>query len=146
MPSAFHSIWRFLTHRVVLRIIGIGIGGLFIYASYDKVVNPDRFADIVNDYQMLPLIFVNAFGIAMPWIELSAGLTLVLGLWRRAAGLVFTALTAAFIIAIAQAEIRGLDIECGCFDVSGMSGEANWGHFALDTGLLLSCILIWRRA
>jgi uncharacterized membrane protein YphA (DoxX/SURF4 family) len=146
MRSAARAIWQFLNHRVVLRIIGLGIGGMFIYASYDKIINPDRFADVVNDYQMLPLIFINAFGLAMPWVALTAGVALVLGFWRRAAGLVFAALTFAFIIAVAQAQIRGLDIVCGCFDVSGVSGKASWEHFALDIGLLLACVLVWRRA
>jgi uncharacterized membrane protein YphA (DoxX/SURF4 family) len=144
--SAARAIWQFLHHRIVLRVIGLAIGGMFIYASYDKIIHPDRFADIANDYQMLPLVFINAFGLAMPWMELTAGVALVLGFWRRAAGLVFTALTLAFIAAVAQAQIRGLDIVCGCFDVSGMSGEASWQHFALDIGLLLACILVWRRA
>ena len=146
MRSAARAIWQFLNHRIALRIIGLGIGGMFIYASYDKIIHPDRFADIVNDYQMLPLIFINAFGLAMPWVEFAAGLALVLGFWRRAAGLVLTALTVAFIIAVAQAQIRGLDIVCGCFDVSGVSGKASWEHFALDIGLLLACVLVWRRA
>jgi putative oxidoreductase len=146
MRSAARAIWQFLNHRIVLRVIGLGIGGMFIYASCDKIIHPDRFADIVNDYQMLPLIFINAFGLAMPWTEFTAGLALVLGFWRRAAGLVLAALTLAFIIAVAQAQIRGLDIVCGCFDVSGVSGKASWEHFALDIGLLLACALVWRRA
>jgi uncharacterized membrane protein YphA (DoxX/SURF4 family) len=146
MGATIHTVGRFLTHRAVLRLIGICIGGIFVYASLDKIAHPDRFADVVNDYQMLPLICVNAFGLAMPWMEVTAGVALVLGFWRRAAGLVFTALTLAFIIAVAQAQIRGLDIVCGCFDVSGLSGKASWEHFALDIGLLLACVLVWRRA
>jgi uncharacterized membrane protein YphA (DoxX/SURF4 family) len=147
MPSAFKSIWRFLNHRAVLRIIGLGIGGLFVYASLDKVARPDRFADIVNDYQMLPLIFINAFALAVPWIEMVAGAALLLGIWRRGAALLLSALTVAFMIAIAQAELRHLEIECGCFDVSGLSAtQASWDLFARDTGLLLGCLLLWRRA
>jgi len=64
---------------------------------------------------------------------------------NRIAGFI-AALTFAFIIAVAQAQIRGLDIVCGCFDVSGVSGKASWEHFALDIGLLLACVLVWRRA
>ncbi|UCC68475.1 MAG: DoxX family membrane protein [Armatimonadota bacterium] len=147
MQRALHSIWRFLNHRIVLRIVGLGLGGLFVYASYDKVTQPDRFADIVNDYQMLPLVFINAFALVMPWFEMVAGAALVLGLWRRAAGLILAALTVAFMVAIAQAEIRGLEIECGCFDVSGMSAtQASWDLFVRDLGLLLASALIWRRA
>lgn len=147
MRAALHSIWRFLNHRSVLRIIGLAIGGLFIYASLDKLAQPDRFADIVNDYQMLPLIFINAFALAMPWIEMVAGAALVLGVWRRGAALLMIALTVAFMAAIAQAQLRHLEIECGCFDVSGLSStQASWSLFARDAGLLLGCLLLWRRA
>ncbi len=146
MRATIHAIGRFLTHRAVLRLVGICIGGIFIYASLDKIAHPDRFADVVNDYQMLPLIFINAFALAMPWIEMLAGAALVVGIWRRAAGLILTALTVAFMVGIAQAEIRGLEIECGCFDVSGLSAtEASWDLFARDVGLLLAAVLVWRR-
>ncbi len=147
MRAAVSSVWRFLNHRLVLRIIGLGVGGLFIYASLDKLAHPDRFADIINDYQILPLISINASALAIPWIEMVAGAALVLGIWRRGAGLLLTALTVAFMIAIAQAQLRHLEIECGCFDVSGLSAtQASWDLFLRDTGLLLACLLLWRRA
>jgi uncharacterized membrane protein YphA (DoxX/SURF4 family) len=135
-----------VTHRAFLRLAGIAVGGVFIWASLDKIARPDRFADIVHDYDMLPLLFLNAFALMMPWAEIVAGAALILGVWRRGAGLLATALTVSFMVAIAQAEIRGLEIECGCFDVSGMSGtEASWGLFLRDIPLLLGSMLVWRR-
>jgi hypothetical protein len=75
-----------------------------------------------------------------------AGAALILGVWRRGAGLLATALSAAFLIAIAQAELRGLKIECGCFDVSEMSSsQASWSLFARDIPLLLGSLLVWRK-
>jgi len=132
--------------RVFLRIAGLMIGGVFIYASLDKILHPDRFADVVHEYDMLPLLGVNAFALAMPWVELVAGVALAIGFWRRAAGLLAAALSTAFMVAIAQAQLRGLKIECGCFNVSGMSAtEASWGLFARDALLLLGSVLTWRR-
>ncbi len=140
-------IGRVITHRVFLRLAGLIVGGVFVYASWDKITQADRFADIVHDYDMLPLLFVNAFALMMPWTELVVGATLIVGVWRRASGLLATALTVSFMVAIAQAEIRGLEIECGCFDVSGMSGtEASWDLFVRDIPLLLGSVLVWRRA
>lgn len=141
------TIRRIMTHRVFLRLAGLVVGGVFVYASWDKITQADRFADVVHDYDMLPLAFVNAFALMMPWAELVVGATLVVGVWRRASGLLATALTVSFMVAIAQAEIRGLEIECGCFDVSGMSGtEASWDLFVRDIPLLLGSVLVWRRA
>lgn len=137
---------RVLTHPLVLRLLRLGLGGVFIYASLDKIAHPDRFADIVREYDMLPLFLVNAFALAMPAVELVTGGALVIGLWPRAAGLLATALCAAFLVAIGQAELRGLEVECGCFDVSGMSStQASWGLFARDLGLLAAAVLVWRR-
>jgi len=140
------AIWRVVTHPIFLRAVGILVGATFVYASLDKVAQPDRFADIVHDYDMLPLIFINAFALIMPWTEITTGAALILGVWRRGAGLLATAMTVAFLVAIAQAEIRGLDIECGCFTVSGMSSsEASWDLFIRDIPLLLGAMLVWRK-
>jgi hypothetical protein len=138
--------WRLITHRTLLRLMGMGLGVVFIYASLDKIAHPDRFADVVREYDMLPLIFVNGFALMMPGVEAVTGVTLVLGLWRRAAGLLASALCAAFLVAIAQADLRGLEVECGCFDVSGMSAtQASWGLFVRDIGLLAASALVWRK-
>jgi uncharacterized membrane protein YphA (DoxX/SURF4 family) len=140
------SYERLLAHPVLLRAVGVVVGAVLVYASLDKIARPDRFADIVHDYDMLPLLGINAFALLMPWTEMMAGAALIVGVWRRGAGLVATALTVAFLIAIAQAELRGLKIECGCFDVSGMSSsEASWSLFARDLPLLLGSVLVWRR-
>jgi len=146
MKGLVAAVWRLLTHRVVLRVIGLGVGALFIYASLDKIAHPDRFADVVREYDMLPVIFVNAFALMMPAVEAVTGAALALGAWRRAAGLLATSLCVAFMIAIAQAEVRGLKVECGCFTVSGMSAtEATWGLFVRDLGLLAAAALVWRK-
>jgi len=140
------ALWRLVTHPVFVRLTGLVVGGVFVWASLDKVTRPDRFADIVHDYDMLPLVFINAFALVMPWTEMTTGAALIVGVWRRGAGLLAAALTVAFLIAIAQAEIRGLEIQCGCFDVSGMThSQASWDLFLRDIPLLLGAALVWRR-
>jgi len=140
------ALSRLLTNRIFLRLLGLFLGGVLIWASLDKLRYPDRFADIVREYDMLPAGLVNAFALVMPWAEVVTGAALILGLWRRAAGLLSVALFAAFMVSIAQALLRGLEIECGCFDVSGMSAsKAGWDLFARDAGLLLASALVWRR-
>jgi len=140
------GIRQLFVNRVFLRIAGLMIGGVLIYASLDKILHPDRFADVVHEYGMLPLLAVNSFALAMPWVEMTTGIVLIIGVWRRAAGLLAAALSAAFMIAISQAQLRGLQIECGCFTVSGMSAtEASWSLFGRDALLLLGSVLIWRR-
>ena len=140
------AVRRLLSNRVFLRAVGMVVGAVLIYASLDKIGRPDRFADIVHDYDMLPVVFINAFALVMPWTEMVAGAALIAGFWRRGAGLLATALSVAFLVGIAQAELRGLKIECGCFDVSGMnSSQASWSLFARDIPLLAGSVLVWRR-
>ncbi len=140
------AIRAFLLRRAVLRVIGIAIGVTLIWASIDKLHYPDRFADVVHDYDMLPIQLVNAFALAMPAVEVVTGLALVFGLWRRPAGLLAVGLFTAFMVAIAQAQLRGLQIECGCFSVSDMSAsQASWGLFARDAFYLAGAVLVWRR-
>lgn len=146
MGRASCPIGRLLVSRVVIRLAALGVGVVLVYASLDKIAHPDRFADIVHEYDMLPLVLVNALALMMPAVEMIAGAALIMGVWRRAAGLLAAALCAAFMVAIAQAEIRGLEVECGCFDVSGMSAtQASWGLFVRDLGLLAASVLVWRK-
>lgn len=147
------AILRFFRHPIILRLLGIAVGAVLASASWDKVTQPDRFADIVHDYDMLPFFAVNAFALLTPWTEMVTGGALILFSllpctvsWRRGAGMLSTFLFAAFLLAIAQAELRGLRIECGCFDVSGFAqSEASWWLFLRDLPLFAASALIWRR-
>ena len=102
------------------------LGGIFIYASYEKILHPTPFAEIVFNYQILPVPFVNLVALFLPWLELLMGLSLVLGLWLPAAVLISTVLLSVFFITLVFNMLRGLDIDCGCFSVS--SGPAAGGH------------------
>jgi uncharacterized membrane protein YphA (DoxX/SURF4 family) len=61
----------------------------------------------------------NFFGLALPWLEIGAGILLIIGVGIRYAAIFGSALMIAFIIAIAQAWARGLSIDCGCFGDGG---------------------------
>jgi hypothetical protein len=73
----------------------------------------------VRAYELLPIWLANAFGIILPWLEMGAGLLLIIGVAVRYAAIFGAVLMVAFIIAIAQAWARGLSIDCGCFGDGG---------------------------
>jgi len=73
----------------------------------------------VRAYELLPIWLANAFGIILPWLEMGAGLLLIVGVAVRYAAIFGSVLMVAFIIAIAQAWARGLSIDCGCFGDGG---------------------------
>lgn len=101
------------------------LGGLFIYASLDKIMNPADFAEIIYYYQILPTQFINLLALTLPWLELAAGLLLLFGRWILPSSMILTALLIIFSVAIGYNLARGLDFQCGCFAVSDQAHGEN---------------------
>ena len=100
---------------ILLLMSRLLLGGVFVYASFDKILHPAAFAEAVYNYQILPDALLNLTAILLPWLELCTGLLLVLGVWVRGAVFTCNALLALFFAALAFNFSRGLDIDCGCF-------------------------------
>src|SRR4030095_15030078 len=114
-----------ITARIVL-------GAIFVYASLDKMANPDAFQKIIENYKILPIQLTNPLAIFLPWVEFITGILLIIGKWEKASLLLYNILMIIFIIALAQALIRGLDIACGCFSVKPSSTSEVWLRLVLD--------------
>ena len=129
-----------LRHPWVVRGAQVVIGLVFIAAALPKIGDPRSFADAVHNFRLLPLFFENLVAISLPWIELVAGLALVLGLRARAGGLLASLMMVLFTVAVALAQIRGLDVECGCF---GTADGTRVGLLKLleNTGLTVLAVL-----
>jgi uncharacterized membrane protein YphA (DoxX/SURF4 family) len=123
--------------------LGLLLGAVFIYASWDKILHPAEFARIVYHYQLIgpsravgPLP-ANLLAVTLPWIELIVGVLLASGLWRREAALVAAVMLLAFVVAVGAALARGIDIEnCGCFTVTGSGRGAGLKLIVGDLALL----------
>jgi uncharacterized membrane protein YphA (DoxX/SURF4 family) len=102
------SQWLLLGARVYLGLV-------FVFASWHKIMAPGTFALDVATYQLLPLWATNGFALVLPWVELLAGLMLILGLRARAAALLALFMMLSFILALIWALHLGLDMACGCF-------------------------------
>ncbi len=126
---------------ILVLITRLVVGGIFLYASLDKIAHPDQFATVIYNYRMIPLAALHLMALLLPWLEAVTGICLVLGLWRRGAALSAAAMTAVFIIALAAALARDLDISCGCFHTDG--GHAVGRELLIrDCFLLLACLAI----
>lgn len=123
-----------LTHDATLLVLRIILGTLFIYASYDKVLNPQQFAIAVRAYKIIPVELSNLFAIMLSWSELIAGILIIVGVMTRQAASAIFIMLAMFIIAILVSIIRGLAIDCGCFRSEG-------GH-TVDFTLLIRDIFL----
>ncbi|BCW98776.1 MAG: hypothetical protein KatS3mg024_1603 [Armatimonadota bacterium] len=117
-------------HRVrqTLAIGGrLALGAVFIYASYDKLNGSQLFVDAVENYRILPRMLLYPFAVILPWVQLVTGVCLVAGALVPGAALVSAGLYAMFMAAMASAIIRGLDISCGCFNLTDEGQRVAWG-------------------
>ena len=120
------------------------VGGFYLLAGGLKVSNPGKFAEAVANYRILPHALINLVAITLPWIEVVAGLFLVLGIWQKASAWLINVMTAVFIAGITSAVIRGLNIECGCFGTVG-GRKVGLTAIAEDVALLACGLwLVWR--
>jgi uncharacterized membrane protein YphA (DoxX/SURF4 family) len=129
-----NPLTAFLTNRVFIFVLRVLLGGLFVYSSADKVLDPERFAIAARAYQLLPLSLTNVFALVLAWSELLAGIMLIFGVQTRRAAAALFLLLAMFTIAIATAIVRGLVIDCGCF---GNEGGARTGYLVILRNLFL---------
>jgi uncharacterized membrane protein YphA (DoxX/SURF4 family) len=119
------------------------IGGLFVYASVHKIVDPASFAQAIRNYQFLPVAWTNLVAVVLPWIEIAAGALLILGIQTRPSALVITALMAAFLVGLFHAYSAGLDIDCGCFSHDPNSpGRITALTLLRDSSLFIVCVFI----
>lgn len=96
---------------------------VFIYACIHKIAHPGSFALDIATYDILPLELINPLAITLPWVELGAGVLLVLGWRSRGAALAIVGMMVMFMVAIAMALDAGLDMSCGCFASQAMEDD-----------------------
>ncbi len=68
---------------------------------------------------------------------------LITGKFERASLLVYSAMIVVFIIALSQAQIRGLDISCGCFSVDPSSTSEVWLRIIEDIIILFFSVNLY---
>ena len=96
---------------VIIRII---LGTIFLWASFDKIIDPAHFARSISNYHIVPLGLENSVAIILPWIEFFIGSGLILGIMVDGATMITSFLLVIFNIMISQAIMRGFNIDCGC--------------------------------
>jgi len=111
------------------------LGILFIYASMSKIPYPAEFAESLASYQIVPYWVLNFVAVALPWVEATCGLFLVIGLTTRAASFVIGSLLICFTLAQTINLIRGIPISCGCFQNAG--DQIIWWDIPKDLGWFL---------
>ena len=101
-------------YPVFIYIMRLVLGVVFIYASYDKILDPSKFARDISNYHFVPFGLENTVAIILPWLELFIGIGIVLGIYIDGNTLLSAFLLLLFNFLIFQAMVRGFNIECGC--------------------------------
>lgn len=136
-------IARILTGRGLNLVLRLFLGGLFVFASWHKVIEPLAFAMSVRGYKIIPFAYSNLFALVVSWSELIAGVMLILGIFTRQAAGAIAILLVMFIAAIAMVVVRGMTVDCGCFGSEGGS-SASWLLIVRNVALLSVSYLIMR--
>ena len=138
---------NYLLNGPLILLARLILGGVFIFASLDKISNPDAFATAIGNYHVMPFGLENLLALILPWLELLSGIFIIAGIMVDGAAIMIIMMNMVFIIAISQALARGISIECGCFSVSSPGEGDNIGLITVirDIGYLTLAFLVFYR-
>jgi uncharacterized membrane protein YphA (DoxX/SURF4 family) len=125
---------------VLALICRLALGILFLYAAWEKIIEPREFAIAVYNYRLLPDGAINLVAVVLPWLEVLLAASLIIGYYVRGSSLLSALLFMVFAAALTISLVRGLDISCGCF--GGSAGSINWLYLVRDLSLLVMAVFV----
>jgi uncharacterized membrane protein YphA (DoxX/SURF4 family) len=139
LPSDVGSlgVWR-----VLWRILDFVLAGIFIYAGVLKAFDPVQFTSDIDNYKILPWPVSVALAFYLPWLEIFCALGLVFRFLYRGALSILSASIVVFTLATIAANVRGLDITCGCFG----HASQHWSfpaHLATNLAILVALLALF---
>lgn len=133
-----------MTRGRLLDVVGtlarLGLAAVWLVSGWLKAADPDQTYVAVRAYDVLPTAGVDVVAALLPWLELALGVLLLAGIGTRAVAILSAALLLVFVAGVAQAWVRGLSIDCGCFGGGGAvePGRTTYVQELLrDAGFLL---------
>lgn len=98
------------------------LGVVLIYSSWHKLLEPAQFAKILHQYHIFPAPSISLIAIFVPFLQLTVGAALLLGIYPRSAALLCNAMLLLFTVTLTVNVIRGHHFDCGCFSISEIGG------------------------
>ena len=127
-------------------LLRIGLGCLFVYAGFIKLLDPKAFAHSLAQFDLVPDPVLPLLAVGLPALELLAGAGLIFEV-RGSLGVIAILLTL-FLLALGYAVLMEMDIDCGCFTVDEINAKTSVKQ-ALVRDLCLAAALgflfWWRR-
>lgn len=112
----------------------IALAALFVAAALPKLAELDAFALSLDNYRVVPAALVGPLAVALPALELVVAAALLTRSHGRGAALLACVMLAAFAAGMAQAQLRGIDLDCGCFGTAASSPVTWWKVMANSCG------------
>lgn len=136
---------RILETFDLIFFLRISIGCIFIYAGTAKLLDLLSFADSIASFQILPKELISIWAMGLPPFEIVIGLMLFFGRNLRIASFCLLAITGLFAVALLQAQVRGLEIDCGCFGSGKPSALKTLISLLRDIFLIAAAAFLYRR-
>ena len=130
--------------QIAALVVRVFLGAWFLSSGGWKifVTGLDRFTRDIGNYRLVsePLDAVAAY--TVPWVEVVAGLFLLLGILRKGTILTMAGLVTIFSVAVGWAWSKNLDISCGCH--GGDEPLRYWWKAAELAGYFIVLGWLWR--
>lgn len=115
-------------HRIFLwtaRLVRLTLGVLFVVAGIMKLRDPEAFTVVIDAFGLVPDSVSKVLSIALPVIEIIAGLGLIFNITLALHGV--SLLLLVFMAILAYGMHLGLDIDCGCYGPEDAEARAFGG-------------------
>jgi putative oxidoreductase len=116
-----HRVRGVLFHPTVALAARLILGGLFAVSGVIKLIEPpENFMAAIHAYRLLPVWAERPLAEMLPWVEMTSGLLLFMGLLTRASLLLVSLQLLVFTAALGSTLLRGISLDdCGCFGALG---------------------------
>jgi len=119
------------------------LGAVFCLAGFFKILDPIGFyADLLAYELLLPDQVSRLIAVVFPCLEVICGVGLIIGFWRESFAFLAVVMSSIFVLILAQALVRGLDLNCGCFG-SARGRWFNLPSIALGRAFIMLLAAFW---
>jgi len=96
-------------------LVRLVLGGIFLFAGAIKAGASEEFALALVPFSILPESWTGPFAVTLAWMEIAAGLLILLPRVHRIGSALILCLALLFIGVLTWALSNGLIVSCGCF-------------------------------
>ena len=131
------------TQRIITLIVRVVVAAVFLYAGISKAGDPEAFALAIDRYRAVPNGVAVVTALFLPWLEITCAIALFFKVLRAGAAALLGACGVVFVVMLAIALARGLDISCGCFGGDDAATGSAALAFSLARAFVLACACAW---